>query len=316
MKLPYGRSGTSPLLLSDADVRIHLDAPTALAAVRRALVAHHEGALVAPARLAAELGRGSGLVFTAGQLAGECHGFRVYGPDAGSEQLVALWDSAGGRVRALVTGHELGVRRTGAIGAVAADLWARPDARTIGLVGAGTQAWAQLWAIRSVRELAEAVVFSRRQSRARLFAARAERAFGIPVRVASVAREAVLGRDVVILATSSAVPVIEASWLSPGTHVNTLGAKGPERSEVPFDLAVRLESARTDLVCTDSRAQLAALDGGSLFDPSRTVELGAAAAGAHPGRTADDQVTLFCSVGLAGTEVVLAQTLAERCERG
>jgi hypothetical protein len=134
MKVPNGRSSSSPVLLSDADVRIHLDAPTALAAIRRALVAHHEGALVAPARFTAELGRGSGLVFTAGQLEGECHGFRVYGPDGGSEQLVALWDSARGRVRALVTGHELGVRRTGAIGAVAEMLSRRAAAGGIALV--------------------------------------------------------------------------------------------------------------------------------------------------------------------------------------
>jgi hypothetical protein len=48
MKVPNGRSSSSPMLLSDADVRIHLDAPSALAAIRRALVAHHEGAWSPP----------------------------------------------------------------------------------------------------------------------------------------------------------------------------------------------------------------------------------------------------------------------------
>lgn len=303
------------LLLSDADVRRHLDAPTAVAAIRRALAAHHDGALAAPARVQADFGGGSGLVFTAGQLGDECHGFRVYGSGSTrSTPLVAVFDPVRGDLRALVTGHELGSRRTGAIGAVAVDCWARPDARTVGLVGVGPQAWAQLWAIRSVREPTEVVVVSRRRSRAQLFAARAERAFGLPVRVADEVRDAVTGRDIVVLATDSRTPVIETGWLSPGTHLNLLGPKGVDRREVPADLVDRLAADPAEPVCTDSRAQLAALDGGSLFDPGRAVELGAVVAGTHPGRTGDQQLTVFCSVGLAGTEVVAGAALAERAD--
>ncbi|MDH6117273.1 ornithine cyclodeaminase family protein [Kitasatospora sp. GAS204B] len=292
-----------PLLLSDADVRARLDPATAITAVRQALLAHHSGGLSAPARVHAEL-NGGDLVFTAGQLDGEWHGFRVYDTLSGSEQLVALWDTPRRSLRALVTGHQLGARRTGAIGAVAVDLWARPQARSIGLVGAGPQAWAQLWAIRTVRELDEVVVCSRSRTSASRFAARAEREFGLPVRVAADASEAVRERDIVVLATSSEVPVIETSWLSPGTHLQTLGLKGVERHEIPPDLR-----SRADAVCTDSRAQLAA---DSLFDQRRVVELGEVVAGAHPGRTAADELTVFCSVGLAGTEVAVAAALVGR----
>ncbi|MFJ9447337.1 hypothetical protein ACIRRH_36620 [Kitasatospora sp. NPDC101235] len=63
-------------------------------------------------------------------------------PWSGAEQLVAVWSSEDGRLRAVVHGSELGPRRTGAIGAVAVDAAANPGPVRLGLVGAGTQAWA------------------------------------------------------------------------------------------------------------------------------------------------------------------------------
>lgn len=161
------------LLLNDDDVRARLDAPTAVRAVRSALPAAHEGGLHAPPRVHADLGDGD-LVFTAGHLRTEkLFGFRAYDTLVGAEQLVAVWGTEDGRLRAVVHGDELGPRRTGAIGAVAVDAAARPGPIRLGLVGTGTQAWTQLWAIRSVRQVDEVTVASRRPERAEAFARRA-----------------------------------------------------------------------------------------------------------------------------------------------
>lgn len=152
-------------LLNDDDVRAHLDAPTAVQAVRSALMAAHEGALHAPPRVHADLGHGH-LVFTAGHLRTEkLFGFRAYDTLVGAEQLVAVWGSDDGRLRTVVRGDELGARRTGAIGAVAVDAAANPGPIRLGLVGAGTQAWTQLWAICAVRQVREASVTARRPER-------------------------------------------------------------------------------------------------------------------------------------------------------
>ncbi|MFE9429318.1 hypothetical protein ACFYNO_40975 [Kitasatospora sp. NPDC006697] len=88
-----------PALLNDEDVRTHLDAPTAIRAVRHALVAAHEGTLDAPARVHAQFGEG-GLVFTAGFLrADRLFGFRCYDTLVGAEQLLAVWGADDGRLR-------------------------------------------------------------------------------------------------------------------------------------------------------------------------------------------------------------------------
>ncbi|MFF9479982.1 ornithine cyclodeaminase family protein [Streptomyces sp. NPDC014733] len=296
-----------PVLLGDAEVREVLDVPCTVRAVRRALLEHHAGQLAAPPRLRAGLG-GQELVFTAGRLAGEgLHGFRAYGI-GGGDQLVAVWDTASGALLAVVHGAELGPRRTGAIGAVAVEALARPDAVRWGLIGTGPQAWAQLWALAAGPLRPEAVtVCGRRRDRAERFAARAGAEWGLPVRVAREVREAVSGQDVVIVATNSPRPVLEAGWVAPGTHLSTLGPKSPTRHEIPPELA-----ARAAVIATDSPAQAGAYGTGHLLGPAPMTALGAILAGSAPGRTDADAITLFASVGLAGTEVAVAAELVGR----
>ena len=119
-------------------------------------------------------------------------------------------------------------------------------------------------------------------------------------------RDAVRGRNVVVVATYSAVPVLDAGWIDAGTHVTTLGPKTVSRHEVPAGLA-----DRAAVVLTDSVAQAAGYPEPHLFPVERMVGLGAVLAGAATGRTAPDQITVFCSVGLAGTEVAVAAALWE-----
>ncbi|KUL34831.1 ornithine cyclodeaminase [Streptomyces sp. NRRL F-4489] len=302
------------LLLDDDDVRAHLDAPTAVRAVREALLAAHHGTLTAPPRVHAGLEDGDGggeLVFTAGHLRDRgVFGFRAYDTLVDVEQLVAVWGSGDGRLRAVVHGSELGPRRTGAIGAVAVDAAARPGPVRIGLVGAGPQAWTQLWALRAVREVADAVVVARRPERAAAFARRAAAELGVAVRAVAAVEDAVRDRDVVIVATGSPVPVLEAGWLAPGTHLSTLGPKSAGQYEVPPEVA---ERART--VLTDSPAQSAALPGPPLFPAGRLTGLGAVLAGAAPARSHPDDLTVFSSVGLAGTEIAVAAALCDAMGR-
>jgi alanine dehydrogenase len=294
----------APLLFDDDDVRARLDAASAVHAVRAALVAQHAGTLRAPARVRAGLGDGD-LVFTAGHLREEgLFGFRAYDTLAGGEQLVAVWDAGTGELRALVHGDELGARRTGAIGAVAVDAAANPGPVTVGLLGTGAQAWTQLWALSAVRPIENVVVTSRDRHRGGAFTDRAVRELGVKARWVAAVEEAVHGRDVVIVATGSPEPVLDADWISAGTHVTTLGPKTVLRHELPpalFD--------RADVVVNDSRVQAAGDAEPQLFDAGRMVELGAVLAGAEIGRSDPGQITGFCSVGLAGTEIAVAAAL-------
>jgi alanine dehydrogenase len=105
---------------------------------------------------------------------------------------------------------------------------------------------------------------------------------------------------------SSNTPVIDAAWLAPGAHVTTIGPKIKGRHELGLDVA-----DRAGLIATDSPAQIAALD--FFLDGTdhgtRMVDLADIVTGRHPGRTSDDMIMLFCSAGLAGTEVLVADAL-------
>ncbi|MEH1028899.1 MULTISPECIES: ornithine cyclodeaminase family protein [Micromonospora] len=297
------------LLYADSEVAAALDASTTVDAMRAALVAAYEGRLVAPPRAAAPLGGGR-LMFTAGHLVDEWYGFRSYdtfGHPEG-EQLVVLHDAHTGAVRAVAVGEELGSRRTGGLGGVAVDALARPDAATVGVIGSGRQAWTQVWATAAVRPLREVVVHSRSAARRDAFAARVRAELGVPARPVADPGAAVRGRDVVVLATTSVTPVLRAADLSPGTHVNAVGFKQRDRSEFGTDL---LDVA--ELLVTDSPAQAADYRPPMLAaEPPytrRLRDLGGIVAGAVAGRTSADQVSVFCSTGLAGTEVFLLDAL-------
>jgi alanine dehydrogenase len=292
------------VLLFDEDVRGRLTPELAVAGAREALVDAHRGRLVAPPRAHVELGERA-LVFTAGALADGTAGVRIYQTGIeDSDQAVLVWGPRGGLAGCIV-GTELGAARTGALGAVAVDVLARPDAAVVGVIGSGRQAWTQLWAATAVRPIAEVRVFSPTQAHRERFAERARAELRLDAAPVSAARAAVDGADVVILATRSETPVIDPVWVAPGAHVNTVGPKTSGACETPPELA-----CAAAVVVSDSPAQAAAY-GAPFFTSRELTHLGAVIAGDAPGRTGVADVTLYASTGLAGSEVVIGRRLLE-----
>jgi alanine dehydrogenase len=174
-------------------------------------------------------------------------------------------------------------------------------------IGSGRQAWTQLWAIQAVRPLRAVRVYSPDPARREAFARRAAAELGLPAVGVEAPVAAVDGADVVVLATTSERPVIEAGWVAAGTHVTTLGSKAAATHECPPELA-----DRADVILTDSAAQIDAFPEPLFLTGAARVRmsaLGAAVAGAGPRRETNDQITLFLSVGLAGTEVAVADAV-------
>lgn len=296
-------------IFDDDDIRSRLDARDAVRWMAEAIDAHHRGDLFAPPRAHADLGAGR-IVFTTGRLRGSWFGYRSYDtfPAEPGSQVVVVQDEASGQVRAIAIGNELGPRRVGAIGAVAADALAPRNAGVAAIIGTGTQAQTQLWALPVVRQLSEVRVYSRDQARREAFAELARRLTSVPCHPAPTARDAVTGAQIVILATSSPVPVIDTGWLEPGSYVSTLGPKQQGRAEFGPDLA-----AAAAVVVTDSPAQLDAYDPPNVLvgtpQRERLVSLGALRAG-QAGRPEPGEIRVFFSVGLAGTEAFLLDRLA------
>lgn len=294
------------LTLSDADVERLATPELTRAAMHEAVLAAYRGELIAPARVSAALGDRR-LTFTCGSRPGCWQGYRSYvAPgDAGDEQVVVVQDEASGAVRAVAVGAALGPRRVGGIGAVALDALGPRAPERVAVIGTGTQAWHQLWALPARFRDLPIAVYSRTPDTRADFARRVGTALELRASAASSVAEAVEGADVVILATSSPTPVLRADQVRPGCYVTTLGPKQVGRAE--FDPTLARDAA---LVVSDSPAQVAAYDPPNVLAGSeiedRLVHLGEVLAGevAPP-----DGTRVFFSVGLAGTEVWLLDTL-------
>ena len=115
---------------------------------------------------------------------------------------------------------------------------------------------------------------------------------------------AVAGADIVVLATTSTSPVLDAAAIRPGTHLTTVGPKWAGAHELPLDLA-----EKAAVITCDSPQQAAHYPRRFFVDPAALTALGAVVAGEEPGRTGDADITVHCSVGLAGTEVLLGARL-------
>src|SRR6267154_1518077 len=154
---------------------------------------------------------------------------------------------------------------------------------------------------------------SRRCGGSRKYAPSGATRSGVEVEPVESGEMAVRGADIVITATSATKIVLEGPWLSPGVHVNAIGANWAQKRELD-DAAVN----RADVIVADSIEQ-ARMESGDLIltfgnDASRwdaVRELGAIVAGKTPGRAAANQITLFKSNGIASWDLAVAVRVYE-----
>jgi ornithine cyclodeaminase/alanine dehydrogenase-like protein (mu-crystallin family) len=150
--------------------------------------------------------------------------------------MTLVYDAGTGMLRMLIAdGGLLTELRTAAAGALAADLLARPQARSAAVIGTGGQARYQLQALLEVRRVEQVAVWGRRQEAAGQYARDMSRP-GVQVSAVNTARDAVAGADVVITATSSTMPLVEAAWLARGAHVTAVGSDMPHKNGAGQDV--------------------------------------------------------------------------------
>src|SRR5437899_10159877 len=134
--------------------------------------------------------------------------------------VIVMLKAETGEPLAVMDGRLITEMRTAAASAVATERLARPDASVLGILGFGVQAKRHLAALRHVRSFKEVRVWSPRNAPA--FAQRHG------VKAAATAADAVRGPDVVVVASRATTPILQGRWLSPGTHVNAIGATAPD----------------------------------------------------------------------------------------
>lgn len=210
--------------------------------------------------------------------------------------------------------HYLTDARTAAAGALATDVLATAGASTVGVLGAGTQAWLQVVTLAGLRRLTGVAVWARRPAAARDLAVRLRQALpSASVSFGATPEAIVSASHIVITATASTEPLIVGEWLQAGQHITALGADDDRKRELDATVL-----SRADVVVVDSRdqtcrtAELApALRDGTL-SLDEVVELGEVFAGAAAGRSRRDEITLAKLTGLAFQDLACAGVVLDR----
>ncbi|MEM2233631.1 MAG: alanine dehydrogenase [Nitrososphaerota archaeon] len=231
--------------------------------------------------------------------------------------LLVLVNPPDGRPLCVMGATWLTAMRTGAGSGVATKYLARKDSVVVGIVGAGTQARTQAMAMVEVlKELREVRVYDRKPEVARRFAEEMSRSLGVEVRPTPNVEECVRGVDVVCTTTPSRSPIVMRDWISPGTHINAIGADAPGKQEL--DPAI-LKSAT---IFVDDLEQ--ASHSGEINVPLRQGiislsdvrgEIGEVVAGKKPGRTSDAEITVYDSTGLSILDVATGELVLRKAER-
>ena len=233
------------LVLSEEEVRIHLDLPSLVDVVGDALARQAAGKVERPDRPHFPVGtglEGDDPTGTAITMPAYIHGEEQYAtklvgvhegnPDRGYPTIhaqIALTDARTGRPEAYLAGTTITNARTGCLGALAVRELA-PETTTLGVIGAGAQARWQTRAIATVSDLDDVRIYS--PSDSRFDCAEDLTAEGLPARAVETPQAAVTGADTVVTATTATAPVFSADSLEPGTLVVAVGAFTAEMQEL------------------------------------------------------------------------------------
>ena len=313
-------------ILNADDVRALLPMPRCIELMRRAMALVADDATIQPIRRALVQPDGRGLI---GMMPGHTSdpawlGIKVvsvfpgnFGTAFGSHQgMVLLFETEHGSPVAVIDGRAITAIRTAAATAVATDVLARSDVRSLGIFGYGEQAESHLQALQNVRSFDEVHVWGRDANRAAAFAAEQSERLDLPI--AATEDPGIAGSaDVVVTVTASSEPIFSASWLRPGQHLNVVGSSVPSTSEIDVETVAH---SRFFVDYRDSALELAgdfrrARAAGLVTDDHIIGSIGDVIRGKAPGRTDPSDITLFKSLGMICEDLLACDEVYRRATR-
>ena len=309
-----------PLYLTEADVARLADICDAISSLEEAFAAWRDPGTVNLPRQRAPLP--GGFFNLMGSVYGRkgVYGLKAYaGGPSGALFNVSLYDVSTRRLLAVFEANLLSQLRTGAASGLATKLLANPDARTLGCIGSGKQARAQVLAVCAVRPIELIRIYSRSPENREAFARAMAEETGVKTVVVDSAEACVRDMDVLVLITKATEPVIRSEWVREGAHINGAGANAANRREI--DAATVL---RARLLVTDDKeqarieeAEFRDLVAAGRLSWDAVHELGDLVTGAAPGRRAPGDLTLFKSLGVSLEDIAFAELIYRRAvERG
>ena len=312
------------LIVNEAGVHALLPMKRCVALMGEALRSLARGDAVLPLRTMTWLPDRSGLLGLMPGYLGEPRSFGLkvvsvmpgnHGTPYDSHQgVVMLFGVTHGEPLAMMDASAITAIRTAAASGAATDALARADAGDLALIGSGAQALTHLDAMRVVRTLRRVRVWSRTHGNAERFAHEQSARTGLPIEMMASAEDAVRGADLVCTTTSAKEPVLRGAWISPGAHVNAVGACFAATRELDTELVAR---SRFYTDCRESCVNeagdfLIPLKEGTITDAHLLGELGEVLLGRIEGRVSRDDITVYESLGVAVEDLAAAHEIHAR----
>jgi alanine dehydrogenase len=219
--------------------------------------------------------------------------------------VIVLMDLKTSMPIAIMDGTYITAYRTGAAGTVAADVLARKDSRSVGVVGTGTQGRMQIMALRELFEIEEVRAWDIVGKEAERYAQEMAESLGIEVNAFSNVEDVVRDTDIVVTVTPSRKALVRSDWIGEGVHINAIGADSPGKQELDPKIV-----ATADKIVVDSLVQCRrigeiqhALAQNLITEDKVHAEIGQILIGDKSGRESDREITMFDSTGLAAQDI-------------
>ena len=222
--------------------------------------------------------------------------------------VVILFDAKHGQPLMFFDAAEITAIRTAAASAVATELLARKNAERLTIIGSGEQAERHVEAMLLVRPIKQIKIWSRNETNATILAQKLSGCYHLPVYITKTAQEAVTNADIICTVTAARQPVVLGEWIAPGTHINAVGSSTPVARELDTNAIVNAELFTDcyESLFNEAGDFLIPKKEGAVTDAHVKAELGEVILGTKTGRSNDDAITVFKSLGIAAEDIFSA----------
>jgi alanine dehydrogenase len=310
----------APRWISESDVVQLMDLGQAIDALTRGLMEEAAGSARNMEKTFAHWGKSSNMHAIGAVFEGAgVFGTKTWGntPEGGSTPLLILWDATTAKLWAIIEARALGQMRTAAMSAIATRWMSDHDADDLAIIGSGKQALTQVAAVATVRRLRRVRVFSPTPAKREAFAQKLRGTFpALDVVVADDPGRATQGASIVTLITRARDPVISASMVARGAHVNAAGAITRERREFAQDLFARATLVAVDTLPATRHLSAEFIDwydGTQRGDWSSVERISDIVAAGRPRRAGTD-ISLFKPMGMGISDVSLGIEIMRRAQ--
>ena len=306
-------------LLSEKQVQGLIDVAELIAVLKQAHIQYSTGKAVMPVRLVVPLPQIQGRITSMPGFLNEdkALGMKVVtyfqnNPQHNLPAILAtimLFSAETGKMIAVMDGGYITAIRTACASALATQALANPETPTLGILGAGVQARAHIQALAQVRKFSKIKIYSPSATSAASIKNDVEKEAGVAIEVARSAEEVVRASDLLVTVTTAKEPIVKADWFKPGVHINAVGSHRPDLREIDGATLARAKVVvdSKEAILTECGDILLALKEQTITEAHIHGEIGEILAGAKPGRTSADEITLYKSVGIAIQDVATAQ---------